>query len=350
MTYAFARNKFRVRGDTIEVYPAYEERAVRIQLFGDEVERIASVDPLTGEVVEELDRLVMFAASHYVTDDDHMQRCDRGHRRRARGAARVVRGARQAARGAAPAHAHHLRPRDDAGDRRAAPASRTTRASSTAAAPGERPYTLLDYFPEDFLWWSTSRTSPSRRSTAMYRRRPLAQGHARRVRVPPPLGPRQPAAALRGVRQAVNQVLFMSATPARTSSRNPRQVVEQIIRPTGLIDPDVLVRRPRADRRPRRRDPNAHRPTRSGARHHAHQEDGRGPHRVPRRAGHPGPVPAQRDRHARTGRDPPRPAAGRVRRAGRHQPPPRGARPPRGVAGARSSTRTRRVSSAPRRR
>jgi excinuclease ABC subunit B len=71
--FTFARNKFRVRGDTIEVFPAYEERAVRIQLFGDEIERIASVDPLTGEVVEELDRLVLFPASHYVTGDERMQ-------------------------------------------------------------------------------------------------------------------------------------------------------------------------------------------------------------------------------------------------------------------------------------
>src|SRR5262249_11305452 len=70
---AFARNKFRVRGDTIEVFPAYEERAVRIQLFGDDVERIASVDTLTGEVVEELERLVLFPASHYVTDDERMR-------------------------------------------------------------------------------------------------------------------------------------------------------------------------------------------------------------------------------------------------------------------------------------
>src|SRR3954468_14220999 len=66
----FTRNKFRVRGDTIEVFPAYEERAVRISLFGDEVERIAAVDPLTGEVVEELQTLVLFPASHYVTDPD----------------------------------------------------------------------------------------------------------------------------------------------------------------------------------------------------------------------------------------------------------------------------------------
>src|SRR5438093_7667124 len=70
--FAFARNKFRVRGDTIEVFPAYEERAVRIQLFGDEVERICSVDPLTGEIVEELEMLALFPASHYVTDEERL--------------------------------------------------------------------------------------------------------------------------------------------------------------------------------------------------------------------------------------------------------------------------------------
>src|SRR5438132_558909 len=67
--FAFARNKFRVRGDTIEIFPAYEERAVRIELFGDEVERIRAVDPLTGEVIQELDSLALFPASHYTTDE-----------------------------------------------------------------------------------------------------------------------------------------------------------------------------------------------------------------------------------------------------------------------------------------
>src|SRR4029079_19370526 len=76
--YDFARNKFRVRGDTIEVFPAYEERGVRISLFGDEVERIASVDPLTGEIVEELDKLVLFPASHYVTSDESLKRAIEG--------------------------------------------------------------------------------------------------------------------------------------------------------------------------------------------------------------------------------------------------------------------------------
>src|SRR5689334_20228522 len=70
----FVRNKFRVRGDSIEVFPAYEERGVRIQLFGDEIERRYSVDAVTGEIVEALDRFVLFPASHYVTDEDHMER------------------------------------------------------------------------------------------------------------------------------------------------------------------------------------------------------------------------------------------------------------------------------------
>ena len=76
--YDFARNKFRVRGDTIEVFPAYEERGIRISMFGDEIERIASVDPLTGEIVEELERLVLFPASHYVTTDETMKRAIEG--------------------------------------------------------------------------------------------------------------------------------------------------------------------------------------------------------------------------------------------------------------------------------
>ena len=111
---AFARNKFRVRGDTIEVFPAYEERAVRIQLFGDEVERMASVDPLTGEVVEEIERLVLFPASHYVTDEDHMRAAIEGIEAELVGPTRVPRRQGQAAGGSTPAHAHHLRPRDDA--------------------------------------------------------------------------------------------------------------------------------------------------------------------------------------------------------------------------------------------
>ena len=116
-------------------------------------------------------------------------------------AARVVRGARQAARGAAAAHAHHLRPRDAARGRGRAPASRTTRATSTVAAPGETPYTLLDYFPDDFLV-RARRVARHRPAAARpVRGRPVPQGHAGRARVPAAVGDGQPAAALRGVRR-----------------------------------------------------------------------------------------------------------------------------------------------------
>jgi len=71
--FAFARNKFRVRGDTIEIFPAYEERAVRVHLFGDDVERMCAVDPLTGEVIEELNSLALFPASHYTTDEERLK-------------------------------------------------------------------------------------------------------------------------------------------------------------------------------------------------------------------------------------------------------------------------------------
>ena len=85
------RGKFRVRGDTIEVHPAYEEHVRRIELFGDEIERIVTVDPLTGEQLAELDELVIFPATHYVAGDERMKRAIGRHRGRAPGAAGLVR-------------------------------------------------------------------------------------------------------------------------------------------------------------------------------------------------------------------------------------------------------------------
>ena len=157
---------------------------------------------------------------------------------------------------------------------------------------------------------------------------------AGRVRVPAAERDRQPAAAVRGVHRAgapdrvhVGHARAVRAAASRTA------IVEQIVRPTGLIDPEVQVRptkgqvddlieeiRRRAEAGP------------AGARHHPHEEDGRGPHRLPGRDGDPRALPALRGRHDPAHRDRARPAAGGVRRAGRHQPAARGARPARGVA------------------
>ncbi len=239
--FAFARNKFRVRGDTIEVFPSYEERAVRIQLFGDEVERIASVDPLTGEVVEELDRLVLFPASHYVTSDQRMRTAIAGIE------AELVERLAWLEEHDKLLEAQRLR-------------MRTTydlemlREVGTCAgienysrhldgrAPGEMPYTLLDYFPKDFLCVLDESHVTVPQLHGQY------EGDRSRKETLVEHGFRLPSALdNRPLRfdeflRKVNQVVFLSATPSPYELEVSTQVVEQIVRPTGLIDPEVIVR------------------------------------------------------------------------------------------------------------
>jgi excinuclease ABC subunit B len=107
------RGNFRVRGDTIEVHPAYEESVLRIEMFGDTVDRITTIDPLTGEQLSELQRAHVFPATHYVTGPERLRSAMVGHRGGTPGTAPVVRGERQAPRSPASADAHAVRPRDD---------------------------------------------------------------------------------------------------------------------------------------------------------------------------------------------------------------------------------------------
>ncbi len=107
------RGKFRVRGDTIEVHPSYEESVLRIEMFGDTVERLSVIDPVTGETLRDLNRTQVFPATHYVAGAERMASRDGEDRSRVAGAAGVVRAGGQAARGATAADAHVLRPRDD---------------------------------------------------------------------------------------------------------------------------------------------------------------------------------------------------------------------------------------------
>ncbi len=239
--FTFVRNKFRVRGDTIEVFPAYEERAVRISLFGDEIERIASVDPLTGEVVEELDRLVLFPASHYVTSDEHMQRAIEGIE------AELAERLTWFEEHGKLLEAQRLRMRttyDLEMLREIGVCSGIENYSRhlDGRSPGEAPYTLLDYFPDDFLIVldESHQTVPqlhgqfegdrSRKTTLVDHgfRLPSAMDN-RPLRFEEFIG-------------KVNQLVFLSATPSLYELEQSSQVVEQIVRPTGLIDPEVLVR------------------------------------------------------------------------------------------------------------
>ena len=114
---AFARGSFRVRGDTVEIIPAYEELAVRIEFFGDEIEKLYYLHPLTGAIVNEVDNLRIFPATHYVAGPERMEKAIQGIERELDRPVGRTGEAGQAAGGAAPAHANHLRHRDDAADR-----------------------------------------------------------------------------------------------------------------------------------------------------------------------------------------------------------------------------------------
>src|SRR5262249_4820577 len=239
--FAFARNKFRVRGDTIEVYPAYEERAVRLQLFGDEVERIASVDPLTGEVVEELDRLVLFPASHYVTSAERMQRAIHGIEGELveRLAWFEERGKLLEAQRLRMRTTYDLEMLREVGS--CAGIENYSRYLDGRNA-GEMPYTLLDYFPSDYL------VVIDESHVTVPQLHGQFEGDRSRKDTLVEHGFRLPSARdNRPLRfeefiQKVNQVVFLSATPSDYEVEISTQVVEQIVRPTGLIDPEVLVR------------------------------------------------------------------------------------------------------------
>jgi excinuclease ABC subunit B len=237
----FARNKFRVRGDTIEVFPAYEERAVRISLFGDEVERIASVDPMTGEVTEELERLVLFPASHYVTSEASMKRAiaqievelkDRlawleehgklleAQRLRMRTTYDLEMLREIGVCSGIENYSRHLDGR----------------------APGEMPYTLLDYFPDDYLVVLDESHVTVPQLHGQY------EGDRSRKETLVEHGFRLPSAMdnrplrFEEFTEKVNQLVFLSATPSPYEIKMSSQVVEQIVRPTGLVDPEIVVK------------------------------------------------------------------------------------------------------------
>jgi excinuclease ABC subunit B len=238
---AFARNKFRVRGDTIEVFPAYEEHAVRLQLFGDEIERIVSVDPLTGELVGELDRLVLFPASHYVTSRERMAKAIDGIE------AELAERLAELERKDKLLEAQRLRMRtsyDLEMLREVGVCSGIENYSRhlDGRAPGEMPYTLLDYFPDDYVIVLDESHVTVPQLHGQY------EGDRSRKETLVEHGFRLPSAMdNRPLKfdefiDKVRQLVFMSATPSPYELEKSARVVEQIVRPTGLVDPEVIVK------------------------------------------------------------------------------------------------------------
>ncbi|MFE7525254.1 excinuclease ABC subunit UvrB [Kitasatospora sp. NPDC057542] len=238
---AFSRGTFRVRGDTIEIFPVYEELAVRIEMFGDEIEALYTLHPLTGEIISQDDSVYVFPASHYVAGPERMERAIDGiETELAQTLARLEKQGKLL-------EAQRLRMRttyDVEMLRQIGTCSGVENYSMhfDGREPGSPPNTLLDYFPEDFLLVIDESHVTVPQIGAMY------EGDASRKRTLVEHGFRLPSAMDNRPLKweeflgRIGQTVYLSATPGPYELSRGDGQVEQIIRPTGLIDPEVIVK------------------------------------------------------------------------------------------------------------
>jgi len=237
----FVRGKFRIRGDSLEIQPAYEEIAVRIEFWGDEVERIVDVDPLTGELLADRERVDIYPAKHFVTSQDKLtaaiadieaELAQRLGELRAQGM--LVEAARLESR------THY----DIEMMREAGYCSGIENYSRHLARrePGSTPTTLLDYFPDDFLLFVDESHLSVPQVRGMY------HGDLSRKQTLVNFGFRLPSALdnrplnFDEFSRHLNQAIFVSATPGPYEHQVSQQVVEQVVRPTGLLEPPIEVK------------------------------------------------------------------------------------------------------------
>ena len=238
---AFERGTFRVRGDTIEIIPMYEELAIRIELFGDEIDRLSTLHPLTGDTVATLDSISIFPGSHYVAGEDRMQRAIVRIReelderlRELKSQDKLLEAQRLQMRttfdlemmeqlGFCSGIENYSRHIDGRG-------------------PGDAPHCLIDYFPDDFLVVIDESHVTVPQIGAMY------EGDASRKRTLVDHGFRLPSALdnrplkFTEFKDRVAQTVYLSATPGKYEMGLADSVVEQIIRPTGLVDPELKIK------------------------------------------------------------------------------------------------------------
>src|SRR5881409_2649872 len=239
---AFERGTFRVRGDTIEVFPAYDEQAVRVEFWGDTVERIAKIDPLTGNVITELSRAAVYPATHFVTERPTIERAVAAIRAELKERLAELRVQNKLL------EAQRLESRTNFDIDMLLEVGRCTGIENysrplTGRAPGERPACLLDYFPDDYLCIIDESHQTLPQVGGMY------EGDRSRKQTLVDYGFRLPSALdnrplrIDEFMRLVPRMLFVSATPGEEELRlSGGVVVEQIIRPTGLVDPQVEVR------------------------------------------------------------------------------------------------------------
>jgi excinuclease ABC subunit B len=235
------RGNFRVRGDTIEVHPAYDETVTRFEMFGDTIERITIVDPVTGETLQDLKQTMVFPATHYVAGNERMQRA------MLQIEAELQPRLKQFEKEGKLLEAQRLRQRTQYDLEMMAEVGYCNGIENYSMhidgrVHGQPPFTLLDYFPDDFLMVMDESHVSIPQLHGQY------AGDQNRKATLIEHGFRLPSAAdnrplrFEETMERINQCVFLSATPAPFELGLSSQVVEQIVRPTGLIDPEVIVR------------------------------------------------------------------------------------------------------------
>ncbi|MEY3818400.1 MAG: UvrABC system protein, partial [Actinomycetota bacterium] len=235
------RGNFRVRGDTIEVHPAYEETVTRLEMFGDTVERISVVDPVTGETLRDLSEVVVFPATHYVAGEERMRVAMEGIEKELAERLQVF----ESQNKLLEAQRIRMRTMFDLEMMKEVGYCNGIENYSMhidKRQPGEPPFTLLDYFPKDYL------LVIDESHVAVPQLHGQFAGDRSRKQTLVEHGFRLPSAMdnrplqFEETMERLNQCIFLSATPAKFEIELSDQVVEQIVRPTGLIDPEVIVR------------------------------------------------------------------------------------------------------------
>ncbi|MBR6401171.1 MAG: excinuclease ABC subunit UvrB [Firmicutes bacterium] len=238
----FVRGTFRVRGDTVEVFPASSgDIAIRIEFFGDEIDRISEIDSLTGKVLSTLNHIAIFPASHYVTDRDNLTRAIRDIREELEERLKVLKSEDKLL------EAQRLEQRTNYDMEMMQEMGFCSGIENYSRhldgrAPGSMPHTLMDYFPKDFLIMVDESHVTIPQVGAMY------EGDRSRKTTLVDFGFRLPSALdnrplkFTEFEGKINQMLFVSATPNKYEKSHSEQTAEQIIRPTGLVDPEIILR------------------------------------------------------------------------------------------------------------
>jgi excinuclease ABC subunit B len=235
------RGNFRVRGDTVEVHPAYEESVVRIEMFGDTIERITMIDPLTGETLSDVPSVVIFPATHYVAGDDRLRSAISGIEKELQEQLALFESQGKLL------EAQRLRMRTQYDLEMIQEMGYCNGIENYSMhidgrQPGEPPFTLLDYFPKDFLLIIDESHVAVPQLHAQYAgdrsRKDTLVDHGFRL---PSARDNRPL-RFEETMERINQCIFLSATPAPFELKHSTRVVEQIVRPTGLVDPEVIVR------------------------------------------------------------------------------------------------------------